>query len=457
MQIVMIGAGYVGLTTGACLAQMGHSVVCVDIDAKRVADLRKAIVPIFEPGLDELIESGLANGRLDFTADVRAATAEADMVFLAVGTPSAPNGEINLSYIEAAARQVAPALKPGATVVIKSTVVAGTAQKVREIIAEEREALDFSVASNPEFLREGSAIGDFMEPDRIVVGTDDQRTARRMKEVYAPLIAKGAPFISTSTVNAELIKYAANAFLALKIGFINDVADLCEKVEGDVSAVSRGIGLDRRIGGAFLEAGPGFGGSCFPKDTRAFAAIGRKNGAPQTLIETLIERNEMRKRRLAKKIVEQLRHTAGRGGRVAVLGVAFKANTDDAREAAALTIVPLLREAGLTVSVHDPRAKDPSLRGVAWSDCPYRACKGADAVVVLTEWEEYRKLDLARLIKEMKGNLLFDYRNLFDREKVLASGFRHVAIGRAPAEAQRKPVKRIAHPRWSDSAAVAMP
>jgi UDPglucose 6-dehydrogenase len=433
MKVVMIGAGYVGLTTGACLAKLGHSVTCVDTDAARIKALAAGETPIYEPGLDALIRRNRDSGRLDFSADTKRPASKADAIFLAVGTPAGANGDIDLSYIEAAARQIAPIMKPNTVVVVKSTVVVGTCRRLREVIAEKRLGLDFSVASNPEFLREGSAIEDFLHPDRIVIGADDRRAAALLEELYEPLTRRQTPVVVTNTANAELIKYASNAFLALKIGFINDVADLCEQVGGEIEAVAKGMGLDRRIGTSFLSPGPGFGGSCFPKDTRAFVATGRKHRARQSLVETLVAKNETRKSSLARRVVSELGDRA-RGARVAVFGLAFKANTDDVRESAALTIIPLLQEAGLSVRAHDPQAEANAarhLRGVEMHDCPYAAAQGADAVLILTEWEDYRALDLKRLANAMSGSLLIDYRNLFTAQRIALHGLRYISLGKS--------------------------
>ncbi|MFN7026530.1 MAG: UDP-glucose dehydrogenase family protein [Pseudorhizobium sp.] len=438
MDIVMIGAGYVGLTTGACLAELGHRVTCVDNDASKVARLKRAEIPIYEPGLSELISEHVGNGKLFFSDELASVAPQADAIFIAVGTPSAPDGDIDLTYVKSAAAGVAPLLKKGAVIVIKSTVVAGTAKMVRELVNEVRGHDDVHVASNPEFLREGSAIEDFLEADRIVAGADHRQAEDVLAEIYAPLRAKGIPFITTNTTNAEMIKYAANAFLALKIGFINEVADLCEAAGGDVAAVAEGIGLDRRIGRSFLNAGPGFGGSCFPKDTRAFAATGRRFGRPQAIVETLIDRNETRKVALAERILEELKASGGK--RVAILGTAFKANTDDIRDSAALTIIPLLLKAGVKVTAHDPKARHETERlvgSIAWADCPYEASSKADAVVILTEWKEYAELDLARLAKSMSGRTVVDFRNLLEPRAVSAQGMKYVSIGRkalAPVE-----------------------
>ncbi|HEY9012785.1 MAG TPA: UDP-glucose/GDP-mannose dehydrogenase family protein [Devosia sp.] len=432
MKIAMIGAGYVGLTTGACLADLGHGVVCVDVDRERVAKLEAGHLPIYEPGLDAIIARNRRRRRLSFSSDLAQAVAGAEAIFLAVGTPSRKDGSIDLSYIERAARQIAKPMRRDAVVVVKSTVVAGTARRLREIIAEARGGLDFSVASNPEFLREGSAVEDFMCPDRIVIGADDPKAAAALEQIYGRLIAEGASWLATSTTNAEMIKYAANSLLALKIGFINEVADLCEAVGGDVGAVAKGIGLDRRIGSAFLAAGPGFGGSCFPKDTRAFAALGRQRGAPQRIVETLIDRNDERKEAIARRMLNEIGSAPGK--RIALLGVAFKANTDDVRDSAALSIAPVLQRAGCAVAVHDPKASTTALLpGVAWCETAYEAADGADLVAILTDWDDYRELDLDLLRSVMAGDTLFDCRNLFDPEAVGRRGLRYFAIGRGGA------------------------
>ena len=355
-------------------------------------------------------------------------------MFLAVGTPSDPSGDIDLSFVETAAKTIAPYMQPKAVLVIKSTVVAGTARRIQVLVDASRKRKDVAVASNPEFLREGSAIKDFVQADRIVIGADDPASEAVLREIYAPLLVQGIPLVATQTVNAELIKYAANALLALRIGFINDVADLCEKLGGDVGAVADGIGRDHRIGSAFLSAGPGFGGSCFPKDTRAFASTGRRHGAPQPLIETLIERNEMRKQALAERIID----AAPRHGRVAILGTSFKANTDDVREAAALTIVPMLIEAGLDVHLHDPQPNGAKrlLPQAHWHTSALDAARDADVAVVLTEWDEYRTLDLDELSQAMNGRALLDFRNIIDRERAASAGLSYQGLGRSAVTAQ---------------------
>lgn len=429
MKIVVLGAGYVGLTTSACLAQLGHDVTCCDIDMARIAALSDAEVPIYEPGLADLIRTEIRAGRLHFAADATGPASAAAAVFLAVGTPSTADGDIDLSYVKAAATGIAPHLRPGAVLVVKSTVVAGTAQRLMRLVAAGRKRNDVAVASNPEFLREGSAIKDFLQADRIVIGVDDARSEAVLRDVYKPLTRAGVPLVVTRTVDAELIKYAANALLALKIGFINDVADLCEAMGGDVTAVADGIGRDRRIGPAFLAAGPGFGGSCFPKDTRAFASTGRRHGAPQPLIEALIEGNENRKRAMARRII----NAVPAGGRVAILGTSFKANTDDVREAAALTIVPLLLEAGIEVHAHDPQpgAARQSLSAAHWHQSALSAARHADAVVILTEWDEYRSLDMLRLADAMSGHMLLDFRNVVPADQAVAAGLHYRGLGRA--------------------------
>jgi UDPglucose 6-dehydrogenase len=439
MRIAMIGAGYVGLTTATCLAEMGHQVTCADIDAERIERLSRRELPIYEPGLEALLGHCMETGRLRFVTAVQGCVDGADAVFLAVGTPSRPDGEMDISQVETAARQIAPHLKTGAVVVIKSTVTAGTCRRIREVIADRRRSLDFSVASNPEFLREGSAIDDFMAPDRVVIGADDARSAAVLRGIYKPLEVDGVPILSTSTANAELIKQASNALLALKIGFINDVADLCEKINGDVMAVAEGIGLDRRIGRSFLTPGPGYGGSCFPKDTRAFAASGRRHGAPQILVEALVPHNERRKAALAQRVLSEAR--LKRGSRVAILGLAFKAETDDIRESAALAVIPPLLNAGVRVSAHDPQAMNNArqlLDNVAFFDTPYAAAANADAVVVLTEWKEYRNLDLARLASAMRGSFVFDFRNVLSPRAAAKSGLTYSGLGRRPLAPESK-------------------
>ncbi|MBR0557068.1 UDP-glucose/GDP-mannose dehydrogenase family protein [Ciceribacter sp. L1K23] len=432
MKVTMIGAGYVGLTTGACLADLGYQVRVYDVDKGRIADLRRSQLPIYEPGLDELVTRNVGRGRLSFHDTIDPAVQHVDMVFVTVGTPSLADGGVDLSHVETVARDIARSLAPDTVVVIKSTVEAGTARHITKLIATVRGDDDIKVAANPEFLREGSAIDDFFTADRIVCGADDERSASHLERLYEPLTRRRIPYVKTSTVDAELTKCAANAFLALKIGFINEVADLCESTGGDVLAIAEAIGLDRRIGREFLNAGPGFGGSCFPKDTRSFAATARRLGVAQRLIETLIEANESRKRSLATRILTHL-GADSRGKTVAILGTAFKANTDDMREAAALTIVPILQAAGVHIRAHDPKAGDrarPLLPGIVWCDTPFEAAEMADALVVLTEWADYARLDLGRLAKSMRGRMVFDFRNLFDPKAVADAGLSYAGLGR---------------------------
>jgi len=452
MKIVMIGAGYVGLTTGACLAQFGNHVTCVDIDPARVAALRTGKLPIYEPGLDELVLSGIRQKRLSFATSPAGCVAEADAVFVAVGTPALPDGDTDLRFIRAAVDEVAPLMRDDAVLVIKSTVPAGTARQMGERAASLRGSV-LSVASNPEFLREGSALEDFRCPDRVVIGADNQRARDLLQRLYRPL-ASSTTIIVTSTVDAELTKYAANALLALKIGFVNDVSDLCEASGGDMRNVSAAMGMDRRIGSAFLQPGPGFGGSCFPKDTRSLASTGRRFGVPQPLVEALVEQNERRKRRLADRIIGE----TGSGGVVAILGTAFKAETDDVRESAALAIIPVLRAAGIEVRAHDPRARETTLKAIPdldWYDSPYEAAEGAQAVVILTEWTEYRTLDLDRLASALSGDTVMDFRNVLDTDQAARSGLRLVPIGRAAAPARRRSPSRGGKARLAEMAASA--
>ncbi|SOB96312.1 UDP-glucose dehydrogenase family protein [Stappia indica] len=435
MRIAMIGTGYVGLVSGVCFSEFGFDVACVDIDASKIERLNAGEVPIYEPGLDGLIERNLSAGRLSFTTDFDTAVARADVVFVAVGTPSRRgDGEADLTYVYAAARQIAKAMRPGTVVVIKSTVVVGTCRKVAEIIREERPGVDFSVASNPEFLREGSAIEDFMRPDRVVVGAEDERAEAALRRLYRPLYLRETPILVTSLENAELTKYAANAFLAVKITFINEIANLCEKVGGDVQKVASGIGLDNRIGSKFLHAGPGFGGSCFPKDTTALAATGLKHGAPQRLVETTIAVNEERKRQMAERVLAALGpETAGK--RVGILGIAFKPNTDDVRDAPSLVIVPALQAAGVTVVAHDPEARgqaEPLLPGLEWRANPYDVADEVDVLAVITEWNTYRGLDLAEIARRMRGHAVVDMRNIWQGSDVVAAGLDYQGIGKTP-------------------------
>jgi UDPglucose 6-dehydrogenase len=437
MRIAMIGTGYVGLVSGACFADFGHNVVCVDKDAGKIASLLQGVMPIFEPGLDELVARNAREGRLEFTTDLATAVKSADVVFIAVGTPSRRgDGHADLSYVHGAAREIAAAISRYTVVVTKSTVPVGTGDEVESIIREFKPKADFAVVSNPEFLREGAAINDFKRPDRIVIGTEDARAREVMSEVYRPLYLNASPILFTARRTAEIIKYAANAFLATKITFINEIADLCEKVGGNVQDVARGIGLDNRIGSKFLHAGPGYGGSCFPKDTIALMKTARDAGAPAKIVEAVVAVNDERKRAMAEKVVAALGGSA-KGKTVAVLGLTFKPNTDDMREAPSLAIIPALQSAGATIRAHDPQAMEEAatlLPGVAMVKNPYEAAQAADALVIVTEWDAYRALDLKRLKQEMKSPVIVDLRNIYKAEEMKSSGFRYISVGRPAAE-----------------------
>ena len=433
MKIAMIGTGYVGLVSGACFAEFGPNVVCVDLDASKVERLRRGEIPIFEPGLDDLVAKGLKSGRLSFTTDLAAAVADADAVFIAVGTPSRRgDGHADLRYVEAAVADVARAMTAYTVVVTKSTVPVGTGRRVAEIIRATNPAADFDVASNPEFLREGSAIGDFMRPDRVVIGAETERAREVMQALYRPLYLMETPVVMTTLETAELTKYAANAFLATKITFINEIADLCEKVGANVQDVARGMGLDGRIGKKFLHAGPGYGGSCFPKDTIALVRTAQEYGSPARLVETVVQVNDTRKGAMASRVMQACGGSV-RGKVVAVLGVAFKPNTDDMREAPSLAIVPALQDAGATIRAYDPAAMheaQPLLPDVQWCSDAYDAAKGADVLVLITEWNEFRALDFEQLGALMRTQVLVDLRNVYRPDDVRAAGFHYSSIGR---------------------------
>src|SRR2546428_9815182 len=414
MRIAMIGTGYVGLVSGACFADFGHHVTCVDKDAGKIEALRRGEIPIFEPGLDALVASNVKAKRRDFTTDLTAPVAEADAVFIAVGTPSRRgDGHADLSYVHAAAREIAAALVRFTVVVTKSTVPVGTGDEVERLIHEANPSADVVVASNPEFLREGAAIRDFKFPDRVVVGTDDERGRKLLGDVYRPLSLNQAPRMFTARRTAELIKYAANAFLATKITFINEMADLSEKVGADVQEVARGIGLDNRIGGKFLHAGPGFGGSCFPKDAQALIKTAQDHAAPLRIIEAMLAVNDVRKRAMARKVAAALGGNL-RDRTVAVLGLTFKPNTDDMREAPSIALVTALQDMGAKVRAYDPVGMEQAktvLGDVVYCDGPYVCAEGADALVIVTEWEQFRALDLDRLKHVMASPVLIDLRN----------------------------------------------
>ncbi|HEY1382303.1 MAG TPA: UDP-glucose/GDP-mannose dehydrogenase family protein [Dongiaceae bacterium] len=434
MKIAMIGAGYVGLVSGACFSEFGHHVTCIDQDELKIGRLRRNEIPIYEPGLDALVARNAAAGRLRFEKDLSATVADADLVFIAVGTPSRRgDGHADLSYVREAARQIAQAMRGYTVVVTKSTVPVGTGREVAEIIRKTNPQADFDVVSNPEFLREGSAIDDFMRPNRVVIGAESDRSREKMRELYRPLYLIETPILFTGLETAELIKYAANGFLAMKISFINQIADLCEKVGADVHDVARGVGLDGRIGQKFLHPGPGYGGSCFPKDTRALVEIARQAGAPISLIEATQDFNEARKLRMAERIRTALGGLPS-GKIVALLGLTFKPNTDDMREAPSLAIAPALIEAGAVVRAHDPEGMTEARKlmpDVVYCDDPYEAMTGADAVVFLTEWNSYRALDLRRMKSVLRQPVVVDLRNIYRPGEMRAAGFRYSSIGRA--------------------------
>jgi UDPglucose 6-dehydrogenase len=436
MRIAMIGTGYVGLVSGACFADFGHHVTCVDKDETKIEALRKGMIPIYEPDLDRLVEDNVRGGRLDFTTGLKAPVAAADAVFIAVGTPSRRgDGHADLTYVYAAAREIAAALTGFTVVITKSTVPVGTGDEVERIIREARPDADVAVVSNPEFLREGAAIQDFKHPDRIVVGLSDERAKPVMNQVYRPLYLNQAPILYVGRRTAELIKYAANAFLATKITFINEVADLCEKVGADVQEVARGIGLDNRIGAKFLHAGPGFGGSCFPKDTLALIKTGQDFAAPLRIVETVAAVNDQRKRAMARKVSGALGGNL-RGRLIAVLGLTFKPNTDDLREAPSIPLITALQDMGASVRAYDPAGMthaQAEFPGVAFADGPYACAEGADALVIVTEWEQFRALDLDRLKAVMKQPVLIDLRNVYRPAEMAELGFVYDSVGRTKA------------------------
>ncbi len=433
MRIAMIGSGYVGLVSGACFTQFGHDVVCVDKDADKIARLRKGEMPIYEPGLDKLVMDNMRAGRLDFSVNLGDAASNADAVFIAVGTPTRRgDGHADLSYVYAVAAEIAEAIRHYTVVVTKSTVPVGTGREVARIIREAQPAAEFDVASNPEFLREGAAIEDFMKPDRVVIGVESQRARDVMAAIYRPLNLIQTPMVFTNIETAEVTKYAGNAFLATKITFINEIADLCEKVGADVHDVARGIGLDGRIGRKFLHPGPGFGGSCFPKDTLALVSTAREANAPQTIVEQVIKVNNARKKRMAQKVIDFCGGSV-RDLTIGVLGVTFKANTDDMRDAPSLDIVPALQSAGANIVAFDPEGMKEAARmlpGVVFAKTAYEAAAGADVLVVITEWHEFRGLDPRRIKEAMRQPRIVDLRNIFDPEEMRGFGFAYESIGR---------------------------
>ncbi|MCE2892540.1 MAG: UDP-glucose dehydrogenase family protein [Hyphomonadaceae bacterium] len=433
MRVTMVGTGYVGLVSGACFADFGHQVTCVDKDVGKIERLHQGIMPIFEPGLEDLVASNVNAGRLSFTTDLSDAVKDADTVFIAVGTPSRRgDGHADLSYVEQAAREIAEHMQGYTVVVNKSTVPVGTGDLVQGIMSEVNPKGDFSVVSNPEFLREGAAIGDFKRPDRVVVGTEDERARQVMRELYRPLFLNETPILFTDRRTSELIKYAANAFLAVKIAYINEMADLCEQVGANVQEVARGIGLDNRIGKKFLNAGPGYGGSCFPKDTLALMRTAQEANAPVTIVEATVASNTNRKKRMAGKIIEACGGDVA-GKTVGILGLTFKPNTDDMRDSPSLDIVPALLAAGAKVRAYDPEGMEEAkkeLSGIEMVGGPYEVADNADAIVILTEWDQFRALDFERIATQMRKPVMVDLRNIYNPDDLRQDGFTYVSIGR---------------------------
>lgn len=434
MKIVVIGSGYVGLVSGTCFSAFGHDVVCVDNDSKKIENLKKGIIPIYEPGLDDMVIENTKAGRLKFSTNLKECAGNADAIFIAVGTPTSRRGDgyADLTYVYAVAKEVAPYLKGYTVIVDKSTVPIGTAKEVKRIIEQGNPKADFDMASNPEFLREGAAIDDFMKPDRVVVGVETKKAEDVMREIYKPLYLIETPIVFTNLQTAELIKYAANGFLATKISFINEIANLCEAIGANVVDVAKGIGLDNRIGKKFLHAGPGYGGSCFPKDTLALCRIAQEHGSPIRIIETVIEVNAAQKARMVGKIRKALGGSEA-GKKIAVLGVTFKPETDDMRDSPALMILPALKEKGAEVVATDPHGIEESKKlmpEMTYVQDPYDAVKDADCVVLMTEWNEYRSLDLEKAKKLMKDNVFVDLRNVYEPEYVHKAGFKYFGVGR---------------------------
>ena len=433
MRVVMVGTGYVGLVSGVCFADFGHEVICVDKDPKKIKTLNEGGIPIYEPGLEELVAKNMKSGRLSFTTDLASAMEGAEAVFIAVGTPSRRgDGYADLSYVYAATEEIAKHIKGFTVVVTKSTVPVGTGDEVEKIIAQHHSLDDFAVVSNPEFLREGAAINDFKRPDRVVVGTDNPMAEAVMRAIYRPLYLNETPMVFTSRRTSELIKYAANSFLATKITFINEMADLCEAVGANVQQVAKGIGLDKRIGSKFLHAGPGYGGSCFPKDTLALSRTAEEANVPLTIVSSVVDANEARKRRMANKIIDAMGGDLT-GKTIAILGLSFKPNTDDMRDAPSLTIIPRLQDKGAMITAYDPAAMEEAkhlLKDVTFAGGAYAAIEGGDAVVIITEWDEFRALDMARVKEALAAPTLIDLRNIYQPTKMAELGFDYVSVGR---------------------------
>ena len=441
MRLCMVGTGYVGLVSGTCFAEFGVDVICLDKDAQKIENLKNGIIPIFEPGLEDLVSKQIKAGRLSFTTNLEEAVKDSDAVFIAVGTPPrASDGHADLQYVHQAVREVARLAEGYTVIVTKSTVPVGTAREVERIVAEEKQADSvIDVCSNPEFLREGSAVNDFMRPDRVVIGTDSERAKEVLKEVYRPLYLNETPMVVTTPETSELIKYAANAFLATKITFINEMADLCEASGGNVQDVAKAMGLDGRIGKKFLNAGPGYGGSCFPKDTLALTQTGQLLNAPQTLVESVVTANKNRQEKMAERVVEVCGGDM-KGLKVGVLGVAFKPNTDDVRDAPSLVIIPALQALGAEITAHDPEAQEEAsrhLKDINWVVDPYETATDADVLVILTEWNEYRALDMARIGESMKSKNLVDMRNIYKPDYMAELGFHYRSIGRPAVGVQK--------------------
>lgn len=434
MKITIVGSGYVGLVSGTCFSEFGNEVLCVDKDEKKIEALKNGIIPIYEPGLEELVKDNIKAGRLSFTTDLGGAVEGSEAIFIAVGTPTSRRGDgyADLSYVYAVAKEIAPHLKNYIVVIDKSTVPVGTAKEVKRIIKEENPQANFDVASNPEFLREGSAIDDFMRPDRVVIGVETERAAEVLKRLYKPLYLIETPIVITNPQTAELTKYASNGFLSVKIDFINEIANLCEAIDADVVDLAKGMGLDKRIGPKFLHPGPGYGGSCFPKDTLALSRIAQEHGSPIRLIETGVEVNSAQKARMVQKIRQALGGSEA-GKKIAVLGLTFKPETDDMRESPSLTILPALFEKGAKISAHDPHGMSVAkelMPEMEYVGSAYEAAKGADCLVLMTEWNEYRSLDLEKLGSIMKDKIFVDLRNVYDPKAVKEKGFAYVGVGR---------------------------
>ncbi len=446
MHIGVVGTGYVGLVSGACFAEFGVNVVCVDKDADKIERLKKGEIPIYEPGLEDLVNKQVESGRLSFTTDLSEALDGANAVFIAVGTPSCgDDGHADMSYVYTAACEIAREMDDYTVIVTKSTVPVGTAREVERIVREEAPDKEFDICSNPEFLREGAAIQDFMRPDRVVIGVESERAIEVMKELYRPLYINETPMVVTSLESSELIKYASNAFLATKITFINEIADLCEKTGADTQIVAKAMGLDGRIGSKFLHAGPGYGGSCFPKDTLALTQTAQKFGAPQNIVETVVWVNAERQRSMAQRVMDACGGSV-EGKKIAVLGVSFKPGTDDVRESPALVIIPLLQEDGASIAAYDPAAMEEAshhLEDVKWCEDSYEALEGADALVIITEWNEFRSLDMNRMEELMTSKTLIDLRNIYSPEEMGRRGFHYVSIGRSPIISGEKETLKI--------------